>query len=150
MPTKASVLITGCSAGSLGSALAIAFQARGLHVFATARNVAKMEHLAKIPSITLLQLDVTSRSSVAHAVQVVKMTGDGKLRYLINNAGGGFIAPLLDADIDNAKEMFEVNVWGLLRTTQAFASMVVEEKGTIVNIGSSAGVVIFPFSGIPL
>jgi NADP-dependent 3-hydroxy acid dehydrogenase YdfG len=127
--------------------MAIAFQAHGLHVFATARTLSKMTHLADIPDITLIQLDVTSPSSIAAAVEVVKKTGDGSLKYLVNNAGAGFVSPVLDVDVEKAKEMFETNFWGLLRVTKAFAGLVVEEKGTIVTVGSSAGVVIFPFSG---
>lgn len=137
---------TGCSAGGIGFELALAFQKRQLHVFATARSLSKMQHLAKLPNITLLQLDVTSPESVAAAVKNVQATGDGKLKYLINNAGLGFTSPVLDVDIEKAKEMWEVNYWGVLRTTKAFAGLVVEGKGTIVNVGSAAGYVSFPYS----
>ena len=52
------VLITGCSDGGLGAALAIAFHERGLHVFATARSISKMEKLA-LSGIQTIELDVT-------------------------------------------------------------------------------------------
>lgn len=78
----------------------------------------------------------------------MKKTGDGKLKHLVNNAGAGFVSPILDVDVEGAKEVFETNFWGLLRVTQAFAPLVIGEKGCIVNVGSSAGVVIFPFSGM--
>ena len=58
-----SVLITGCSDGGLGSGLAIAFQNRGLHVFAAARNNSKLSYLPDLPTVTILSLDVTSPSS---------------------------------------------------------------------------------------
>jgi len=80
-----SVLITGCSAGGLGSAIAVAFQKRGIHVFATARDVSKMKHLSGIENITLLPLDVTSPTSIAEAAEFVKKSeiGGGKLKYLV-------------------------------------------------------------------
>jgi 1-acylglycerone phosphate reductase len=54
---KQSVLITGCSEGGIGYALAREFQSRGLHVFATARDPAKMAGLENLPDVTLLALD---------------------------------------------------------------------------------------------
>ena len=44
--------------------------------------------------------------------------------------------PILDIDIDTAQRMYDINVWGVIRVTQAFASLVIEVKGTIVNISS--------------
>jgi hypothetical protein len=134
-----SVLITGCSAGGLGSAIALAFQAHSLYIFATARDLSKLAHLFTIPNITLLQLDVTNPISIYHAVEVVKSTGDGKLKYLVNNAGAGHTMPLLDVDIEEPKKTHDTNVWGVLRVTQACAPLILGEKGTIVNIGSTGG-----------
>jgi 1-acylglycerone phosphate reductase len=71
MMVKNSVLITGCSQGGIGFSLAESFQKRGLHVFATARSISKMAHLADLPNVTLLTLDVTSSSSIAEAVHAV-------------------------------------------------------------------------------
>ena len=131
-----SVLITGCSTGGIGGALALAFQKRGLHVFATARTLSKMSHLEKLPNVTLLTLDVTSSSSIATAVEAVEAQTGGTLDYLVNNSGGGLIMPTLDTDIEEAKRMFDVNLWGVLAVTQAFAPLVIAAKGSIVN-GSS-------------
>jgi len=55
--------------------------------------------------------------------------------------------PLLDVDIEDAKKMFDTNVWGLLGVTKVFAPLVIKEAGVVVNVGSSAGVVYFPWSG---
>ena len=142
-----SVLITGCSAGGIGSALALAFQTRRLHVFATARSLSKMQHLSGIPNVTLVQLDVTDPASVATAVKSVKETGNGKLKYLINNAGGGYVMPVLDTDIEKGKEMFEVNFWGPIRVANALSPMIIESTGTIVNISSGAAYINFPWTG---
>ena len=89
-----------------------------------------------------------SLSVVAAAVEVVKKTGDGNLKYLINNAGLGIVAPLLDTNIDEGRKMFEVNYWGALAMIQAFVPFIVATKGTIANIGSGAGNVKFPWIGM--
>lgn len=60
----------------------------------------------------------------------------------------GHKSSLLDADIKSAKAVFDVNVFGLLEVTQAFAPLLVASKGRVVNIGSIAGIVPIPFEGI--
>ncbi|KIV81457.1 hypothetical protein, variant [Exophiala sideris] len=142
------VLITGCSAGGIGHALAVEFQRRGLTVFATARSTSKMSTLEKLPNMTLLPLDVTSPTSIAAAVDRVKAQTGGKLDYLINNSGRNIMGPALDADIEDAKEMFDVNFWGILRMVQAFAPLLIEAQGTIVNIGSIVGYLYKPFTSL--
>lgn len=57
--------------------------------------------------------------------------------------------PILDIDFEIAKEMYEVNVWGVIRTTQVFSDMVIAAEGTIVIIGSIAGVMPYVFGGPP-
>jgi 1-acylglycerone phosphate reductase len=56
----------------------------------------------------------------------------------------------LDIDIDVAKKIYDVNVWGVIRTTQVFSSLVIVAEGTIVIIGSLAGVMPYVFAGIDL
>ena len=141
------VLITGCSAGGIGSALAEEFQKRGLHVFATARNVSKMTHLEALPNVTILRLDPTSLPSCQAAVEAVKSHGDGTLDYLVNNAGSGFIMPTLDSDIEAAKAMYEINVWAVVRMVQVFSPLLIKAKGTIANIGSLASILPLPYAG---
>lgn len=142
-----SVLITGCSEGGLGSGLALAFQKRGLHVFATARDISKLSYLSDLPNVTILSLDVTSSSSIATAVKIVQSTNDGKLKHLVNNSGVGMVMPLLDVDVEDAKKVFDVNLWGVLAVTKAFAPLVVQERGTVVIVGSTAGVLNIPWTG---
>ena len=141
------VLITGCSAGGIGSALAEEFQKRGLHVFATARNVAKMTHLEALANVTILQLDPTSQQSCQAAAEAVKSHGDGTLDYLINNAGSAMMMPTLDVDIEAAKAMYEINVWAVMRMVQVFAPLLIKAKGTIANIGSIASELHSPYLG---
>ena len=83
--SKQSVLITGCSKGGIGDALAQEFHSRGFLIFATARNLAKIQHLEDI-GCEILALDVTNEKSVGAAVKYVSAK-TGALHYLINNAG---------------------------------------------------------------
>jgi 1-acylglycerone phosphate reductase len=143
--TPKTVLITGCSAGGIGFALAHEFHRHGLTVFATTRDVTKMHELETLPNTTLLPLDVTSPAAIASAVQEVSQRTDGKLDYLINNSGQSLHAPALDTDIDDAMRLFDVNFWGVLRMVQAFAPLLIKAGGTVVNIGSIVGILHMPF-----
>lgn len=147
MATPKSILITGCSDGGIGSALAHVFQSRGYYVFATARTLSKMSELAKLSHVTLLTLDVMQSSHIAAATESVQRHTGGTLDYLINNAGRNHFSPILDANIDECKRIFDINLWGSLAVTQAFAPLVIKAKGTIVNITSISGHVNVPWMG---
>jgi 1-acylglycerone phosphate reductase len=60
---------------------------------------------------------------------------------------GGYTIPILDIDVDVAKRMYDVNVWGVIRTTQTFSSLVIAAQGTIVIIGSIAGIMPYVYGG---
>ena len=130
------VLITGCSAGGIGSVLAEAFQKRNLRVFETARDASKMSHLERLFNVTLITLDPTSGPSVNAAVESVKAQTSGTLDYLVNNAGQRIIMPTLDFDIETAKSMYDIIIWGMMRVTQKFAPLVAIAKDTLVNVCS--------------
>lgn len=83
-----SVLITGSSEGGIGDALAKEFHKRGLRVFATARNLDKVQHLKEM-GMDVLQLDVLDNASIKRAVDSVKMATGGTLDILVNNSGKG-------------------------------------------------------------
>jgi len=143
------VLITGCSDGGIGSALAVAFQRRDHTVFAAVRNPQKASALASLPNVTIITLDVTVAHSIAQAMQVVRQqTGDKGLDVLINNAGQGISIPLVDADLDSGRKLFEINFWAVLAMVQAFAPMLVQSKGTVVNISSLGALVPTPYIGL--
>ena len=78
---KRSVLITGCSDGGTGAALAEAFHNAGYKVYATARSVKKMEGLTA-SGIEKLELDILSESSITACVSKLN-----SLDVLVNNAG---------------------------------------------------------------
>ncbi|KAH8200792.1 hypothetical protein TruAng_005029 [Truncatella angustata] len=149
---KLSVLITGCSEGGIGFALAQEFHRRGLRVFATARNLSKVQHLHDA-GLEIIQVDVVDQASIRDAVAAVSKLTGGTLDILVNNAGGGYQMSLLDADLDEARKLFEVNLWGLLAVTQAFAPLLVEaaaqgSRPRVVNIGSVVSRVNVPWQGI--
>ena len=146
--TGKTVLVTGCSAGGIGSAVALALASRGHHVFATARSVAKiLPELADHPGVSVLALDVADPASIAAAVQAVAASGR-PLDVLFNNAGAGYAMPVLDVDIDRAKDVYEVNVWGVVRAIQAFAPLLIQTKGRIVNLSTCGAAINTPWIGM--
>lgn len=141
-----SVLITGCSPGGIGHSLALAFQTQKLTVFATARQTSTISDLAA-RGITTLSLEVTSLESIQALKTEIESRTGGKLDYLINNAGRNYTVPALDMDIDEVRATFETNVFAVMRMCQVFAPLVIAAKGTIVQIGSLAGIVPYVFGG---
>lgn len=137
--SKRTVLITGCSDGGLGAALAIALHEAGLHVYATARDVMKMKQLSA-KGIQTLTLDVTSDTSIAECVAQVP-----SLDILVNNAGGGYSMPISDLSIPEAKKLFDLNVWACLAVTQAFLPLLIKSKGMVVNNTSVGSLFCMPF-----
>jgi len=87
---KKSVLITGSSEGGIGDALARSFHKKGLRVFATARNLTKVQHLKEL-GLEILPLDVTDDASIKQAVESVRAATGGTLDILVNNSGGGML-----------------------------------------------------------
>ena len=145
---RKSVLITGTSAGSIGRALASAFARQDLLVFATARDLAKIpSSLSSHPNVETIVLDVTSTDLIKEAVEVVRTKTGGRLDYLVNNAGSGYTIPLAEVDVEAGKKVFDVNFWGVLSVTKAFVPLLVETKGTVVNISSVGAVIHTPWIG---
>ncbi len=140
---KKTILVTGCSAGGIGAAVVQQLAKHGHHVYATARNASKIPiEISELPNVTVLQLDVTSTESIKAAVK-----GISRLDVLVNNAGQGYTMPLLDVDIDHAQRLYDTNVWGVMRTVQAFAHLLIASQGRIVNISSVGAVVNTPWIG---
>ncbi|EUC40180.1 hypothetical protein COCMIDRAFT_30838 [Bipolaris oryzae ATCC 44560] len=128
------VLITGCSVCGIGSALALEFHRRGLHVFATTRSFNKMAYLTNLDRVTLLQLDMTSQASIAAAAAQVDKTTGGSLYILTNNSGSQYTTPSMEVKLDAARSMFEVNIFGVAAVYQAFAMFITTAHGTIINV----------------
>ncbi|KAL9073872.1 MAG: hypothetical protein Q9161_002704 [Pseudevernia consocians] len=144
MEGKKTVLITGCSPGGIGYALATKFHSKGLHVFATARNEKAVTDL-KALGIEALQLEVTSPESVAEVKRHISERTSGSLDYLVNNAGRNYTIPALDVDFEEVQATFETNVFSVMRMCQAFAPLLIQAKGTIIQIGSVAAEIPYVF-----
>jgi len=149
--TKKVILVTGCSAGGIGDAIAHSLAKRGHHVFATARNPSKIPTaLSSLPNVTVLALDVTSPASITEAVEAVaqheSQEGHWGLDVLVNNAGNGYNMPILDLDISQAQKVYDTNVWGPLRMVQAFSKQLIANKGRIVNVTSTIAFVNHPWT----
>ncbi|KAI0021271.1 putative hydroxybutyrate dehydrogenase [Xylariomycetidae sp. FL0641] len=147
MPSKETVLITGCSDGGIGPELALLFQQRGFHVFATARDLAKMSALQDLPDVTLLTLDVTKSAHIKAAVEAVTKHTGGTLNYLINNAGRNHFMPILDEDLDAVRNLFEINFFGPIAIVQAFSPLLIKAKGMAVYISSVSGYLNIAYMG---
>ncbi|KAI1159137.1 putative short-chain dehydrogenase/reductase [Nemania serpens] len=119
-------LITGCSDGGIGAAMAKILREKDYYVFAALRNY----------NVDILELDVTSDASIKQCAGQVQARTGGTLDILVNNASRDFLMPLLDVNINEAKEFFDVNFWAALAVTQAFAPMVIKSKGIILNHSS--------------
>ncbi|KAI8203156.1 Short-chain dehydrogenase cctT [Colletotrichum sp. SAR 10_76] len=128
------ILISGCTEGGAGNALALAFAAAGLRVFATARSLKSMKNLQDQKNIETFTLDVTSQDSINNVkTEISRLTG-GTLDILYNNAG----AP----DSDRVRKMFDANVFGLFDMVTAFTPLLLaavptsSTPPTIVNVAS--------------
>ncbi len=92
--------------------------------------------------------DVTDADSVAGLARAVEEQG-GDLDVLVNNAGGAFdAAPVAEADVETWARMYDVNVLGLVRVTQALLpALRAGGGGLVVNVGSTAGRVAYEGGG---
>lgn len=139
------ILVTGASSG-LGRSIAETLAAKGYFVYAGARKDKDLEALDSIDNIRAVRLDVTVQGDIDAAVKLVSAENRG-LYAIVNNAGVGLMAPLIELDEDDLHFIFNVNVFGPVRITRAFAPLLIESKGRVVNIGSIAGVQTRTFYG---
>ncbi|KAJ5813212.1 hypothetical protein N7447_010235 [Penicillium robsamsonii] len=135
-----SILITGCSQGGAGNALALQFASKGFRVFATARSLKTLTNL-QANDIETLTLDVTDATSIkALAAEISRRTG-GSLDILFNNAGTLYEAPAIEADPARVRALFNTNVFGLMEVTTAFTPLLLAGMSAgfspiIVNVAS--------------
>ena len=136
MSSPRTAVVTGASSG-IGAATARTLAAQGFHVYCAARRADRVEALAAEIAGTPVVCDVTSAESVAALAERV---GE-RLDVLVNNAGGAFgAAPVSQADSDDWRRMYEVNVIGLMQVTRALLpALVASGAGVILNVGSTAG-----------
>lgn len=131
-------LITGCTPGGIGHFLALEFAARGFQVLGTVRDPSK--YTSPSANITYLPLELTSNESIRQLRQRVTEITNGKLDILYNNAGRNYVVPALDYDEEELHELFQANVFSVMRMCKEFTPLLIEAKGAIVQTGSVAGI----------
>ncbi|MDP9439734.1 MAG: oxidoreductase [Actinomycetota bacterium] len=145
MAVSRAVLITGCSTG-IGRATAERLASRGWRVYATARDVGKIEDLAG-RGCAVLPLDVTDEDSMRAAVEEVERR-EGTVGVLVNNAGYSQSGAVEGVPMEKVRRQFETNVFGLVRMCQlVLPGMRRQGWGRIVNISSMGGRLTFPGGG---
>ena len=147
---KKVAIVTGSSSG-IGFETSLLLARNGFYTYVTMRNIDKSKAITNLKqkeklSLEVLQLDVTSDESVKEAIQ--KITNEQeRIDVLVNNAGYALVGPFEELSIEEFKEQFETNVFGVIRVTQAVLPIMRRQRcGTIVNISSIAGKIGFPLT----
>lgn len=143
---KKTILITGATSG-IGKATAELFAERGERLILCGRRQERLEQLkAKFKGeIHLLNFDVRNRKAVFDAIDSLPKAWK-QIDILINNAGNAHGLDTVDsADLDDWDAMIDGNVKGLMYVTKAILPQMVERKeGQIINLGSIAGIEVYP------
>jgi NADP-dependent 3-hydroxy acid dehydrogenase YdfG len=143
--SRCTAVVTGASSG-IGAATARRLVREGFDVVAGARRTDRLAALQDELGDALrpVELDVTSADSVAALA-----AGVPEATVLVNNAGGAFgMDPVAVADPDDWRAMYEVNVIGALRVTQALLpALVASGRGHVVVMGSTAGRIVYEGGG---
>jgi NAD(P)-dependent dehydrogenase (short-subunit alcohol dehydrogenase family) len=136
-------IVTGVS-GGIGEATARALQAAGYRVFGTYRR----PPATRLVGVEYLACDVTSDEAVQTAVGQA-LAKAGRVDLLVNNAGVGLIAGAEESSLEQAKSLFDVNLFGVFRMTKAvLPTMRRQGSGRIVNISSVMGLIPAPFMAL--
>jgi NADP-dependent 3-hydroxy acid dehydrogenase YdfG len=136
-------VVTGANSG-IGRATAVHLASNGHRVFGTMRSLDKGAKLAEIASergveVTPIVLDVTDDAQVGSGFDQI-LEAAGRIDVLVNNAGIGMNATLADIDISKAKQLFDANVWGIVRCAQQVLPTMIEQgSGHLVQVSSVAG-----------
>ncbi|WP_405429337.1 SDR family oxidoreductase [Micromonospora sp. NBC_00617] len=145
-------IVTGASSG-IGAATARRLAAEGFHVLAAARRAERLADLvAEISAAggqaTAVTCDVTSDESVAGLAEAAAQA-PGPVTLLVNNAGGARgLDPVESGSVADWQWMYDVNVLGTLRVTQALLpALEASGSGTIVVVSSTAGLAVYEGGG---
>jgi NAD(P)-dependent dehydrogenase (short-subunit alcohol dehydrogenase family) len=141
-------VVTGSSSG-IGLAASLALAKNGYLTYATMRNLAKRDSIQSVAEkehlpVRTVQLDVTDENSVKNAIQSI-LSESGRIDLLVNNAGYGMTGAFEDIGMDEIKSLYETNVFGVIRVTQAVLPIMRKQgSGRIINISSGAGRIGYP------
>jgi short-subunit dehydrogenase len=141
-------LITGCSSG-IGYETALMLARNGFQTFATMRNTKKSDSLEEIIKkerldLNIRELDVNDDTSIENTINCIKREAN-RIDVLINNAGYGLVGFFEDLTLDEIRNQFETNFFGVLNITKKIIPIMrLQKSGTIINVSSGAGQVGFP------
>ncbi|THK35885.1 SDR family oxidoreductase [Ensifer sp. MPMI2T] len=142
--SKGTALITGASSG-IGAIYADRLARRGYDLILVARNQARLNDLARRltddtgRTVEVITADLGNKADLRRVEQILQ--SDASITVLVNNAGVGATAPLLDSDIEKMEEMITLNVSALTRLTYAAVpGFVARGTGAIINIASIVGI----------
>jgi NAD(P)-dependent dehydrogenase (short-subunit alcohol dehydrogenase family) len=145
---KKVAVVTGSSSG-IGLETSLLLARNGFYTFATMRNLDKSKAISNLKeklSLEILQLDVNDDESVKETIQKI-INEQERIDVLVNNAGFGLVGPFEELSVEEFKEQFETNVFGVIRVTQAVLPIMRRQRnGIIVNISSIAGKIGFPLT----
>jgi short-subunit dehydrogenase len=144
---RGTALVTGASSG-MGKETAKRLAEKGFQVIAAARRMDRLEELAnQFQGIIPKQVDLSDPEDVQKFSGYVASLSE-PVSVLINNAGYSIRGALEDIKLGDVRRLFEVNVFALVRVTQAcLPGMRKMRKGTIVNLSSMVGKFTFPMTG---
>lgn len=135
------ILVTGASQG-IGFAIAEGFAKAGYRVIGVSRSLPKASYSFKAQT-----MDVTKVEEIQTLFARIQQRYQ-RLDVLINNAGFGIAGPLEETPMEEAKRVFDVNVFGMLQVSQHAIPLLKKTKGMIINIGSVASDFSLPFQTI--
>ena len=145
---KKTAVVTGASSG-IGRETALKLAEKGFSVIAAARRKERLVDLAnQVRGITPVQVDLSQPEDTEKFCGYLSKLPE-PVSILINNAGYSVRGALEDVSIEAVKRLFEVNLFALIRITQAcLPAMRSQRKGIIVNLSSIVGKFTFPNSGV--
>jgi len=150
--SSGTALITGASSG-IGAIYADRLARRGHDLILVARNRERLDALARRLSydtgraIKVIVADLNDKADLAQVEQVLR--SDATITVLVNNAGIGAVAPLVDSDIDEMERMIDLNVTAVVRLTYAIVPAFLQRgSGTIINMASIVGIVPEMLNGV--
>lgn len=138
------VVVTGVSSG-IGRMTAELFAKRGCTVFGTVRNLKNSE---PISGVELIEMDIRDEDAVRRGIgQIIAKAKH--IDILVNSAGVTLLGAIEESLVAEGQILFDTNVWGMLRTTQAVLPHMREQRsGRIVNVSSVLGFLPAPYMGI--
>jgi NAD(P)-dependent dehydrogenase (short-subunit alcohol dehydrogenase family) len=142
-------LITGSSSG-IGFETSLQLARNGIYTYATMRNLSKSQEILDITKkeclpLKVLTLDVTDEKSTQKAIDTV-MYEQNRIDILVNNAGYSLVGALEQISMDEIKEEFETNFFGIIKLIQKVLPLMRKQRsGRIINVSSLAGRI-----GLPL